>query len=354
MGRPGVTFTEVDEAARYLQGKGVNLTVDAIRARLGTGSRTTLTEHLKRWKALQADGEGKLPEPLLALITGLWESLQSQAEKRVQDYQAIAQQEISALKTQLQATSQSESILRHELHQLHETIDLIQREKSALVLQIQSLEKSQDKLDTLYQITLKQLDDTQQESQRLHKLAMQLQANLEHYQLSIQQQQVEQNLAKETQQAVYAQEIAALKRELDKVRERYGESEKARGIEQSQLQQMQVTHNQLTCQHEKLLATHRDIEHQLAQSQTGEILIQKQLDKVEQVLLTERQLTQSLHQQVAVLREQAQHAQADLCQHEDKIEALRHEKMFLVQEKAQLEGAFKQLNANLHPHGLER
>ena len=76
MGRGGVTFTEVDEAARYLQGLGRNPTVDAIRERLGTGSNTTLAEHLRRWKALQMDGEGKLPQPLLELVSGLWESLQ--------------------------------------------------------------------------------------------------------------------------------------------------------------------------------------------------------------------------------------------------------------------------------------
>lgn len=45
MTRAGVTFTEVEEAAQYLQGLGKNPTVDAIRERLGTGSRTTLAEH---------------------------------------------------------------------------------------------------------------------------------------------------------------------------------------------------------------------------------------------------------------------------------------------------------------------
>ncbi len=42
MARGGVTFTEVNVAAQYLQGLGKNPTVDAIREHLGTGSRTTL------------------------------------------------------------------------------------------------------------------------------------------------------------------------------------------------------------------------------------------------------------------------------------------------------------------------
>lgn len=65
MARGGVTFSDVDGAARYLQGISKNITVDAVRERLGTGSRTTLTEHLKRWRSMQIDGEGKLPQPCL-------------------------------------------------------------------------------------------------------------------------------------------------------------------------------------------------------------------------------------------------------------------------------------------------
>ena len=46
MARSGVTFAEVEEVARYLQGLGRYPTVDAIRNGCSTGSRTTLAEHL--------------------------------------------------------------------------------------------------------------------------------------------------------------------------------------------------------------------------------------------------------------------------------------------------------------------
>ena len=69
----------------------------------------------------------------------------------------------------------------------------------------------------------------------------------------------------------------------------------------------------------------------------------QQIEKSNQELLAEHQLSQSLNQQVAVLIDKLQNAQKDLLQAEDKIEAIRREKMFLVQEKAELDGAFKQL-----------
>lgn len=108
MARGGVTFSDVDGAARYLQGISRNITVDAVQEWLGTGIRTTLTEHLKRWKSMQADGEGKLPQPLLELISGLWEVLQTQADKRIQEQRDIFNQEITELKARLQTSTQTD------------------------------------------------------------------------------------------------------------------------------------------------------------------------------------------------------------------------------------------------------
>src|SRR3990172_5325162 len=67
MARGGITFIDVDKAARYLQGQGRNPTVDAIREHLGTGSRTTLAEHLRQWKAAQVEGL----EIAAEILTGL-------------------------------------------------------------------------------------------------------------------------------------------------------------------------------------------------------------------------------------------------------------------------------------------
>src|SRR3990167_1285371 len=111
MSRGGITFTEVEEAARYLQGLGRNPTVDAIRERLGTGSRTTLAEHLKRWKAMQVDGEGRIPQPLLALVAGLWDGLQALANQKIQETQFTAEQEADSLKSQLNTAQQTENQL---------------------------------------------------------------------------------------------------------------------------------------------------------------------------------------------------------------------------------------------------
>src|SRR3989338_1013123 len=163
MARGGVTFTEVDSVARFLQGQGKNPTVDAIRERLGTGSRTTLAEHLRRWKSLQADGEGKLPQPLLSLVSGLWDSLQSLSEKRIEENRSASIEEIAALKSQLQIALQSEAVLKQECHQLQEKLDTEKRNYSAINQEHQIILKTHDKLQASHQSTLQQLDNSKEE-----------------------------------------------------------------------------------------------------------------------------------------------------------------------------------------------
>ena len=343
MARGGVTFTEVNVAAQYLQGLGKNPTVDAIREHLGTGSRTTLHEHLKRWKSLQENSESRLPEPLFALVTGLWESLQSMAAQQVQENQSLAHQEVAAIKSQLQIAQQAEMKVNQTLHQLQETLSAEQHTKIALETQLNATEKSHEVLSAAHQSMSQQLDNAKQENQRLHHLAAQIQANLEHYQQAMQQQQTEQNLEKEKQYSLYAQELAQLKTLLNETKKHANQSEKALETSQNELHQLNKNYQELKEQYEKIITQHQTAEHALIQL-TAETNVQKQqFEKNMQDLLTERHAHNQLQQKMAVLAEQYQRATHDLRQAEDKIEALRQEKLFLAQEKAQMEGALRQL-----------
>ncbi len=63
------------------------------------------------------------------------------------------------------------------------------------------------------QASIQQLEDYKSENGRLHQLANNIQANLEHYQNAIQQLRTEQNLAVEKQQVQFQQKAAELQRE---------------------------------------------------------------------------------------------------------------------------------------------
>lgn len=345
MARGGVTFSDVEEAARYLQGVGKNPTVDAIRERLGTGSRTTLADHLKRWKSMQGDSEGRLPEPLLALVTGLWDGLQSLATQRIDEYKLIAQQEITLLKSQLHNAQQAQDNLIVTLEQLQKKCDSQQQSHLALENDLRVAEKAHDKLNSAHQAACHQLDNAKLENKRLHQLATQIQANLAHYQQAIQQQQLEQNLAKEKQQALYAQEITQLKLSLEETQTRLNDYEKMLAAEQLQLQQAQNNYQVLNQRYENQMEKFQLTEHALIQLTAQTHFQQTQAERNEQALLTEKQIQQQLQCTIAVITEQLQVAQKAHSQAEDIIKTLRHEKLFLSQEKAQMEGALKQLQA---------
>jgi chromosome segregation ATPase len=264
-------------------------------------------------------------------------------ETAAPSHQTTSQQEISALQAELLAGSQKEAHLNREFHQLQEQFDTQKREKAALQTALEASEKARDKLNTQHTTALQQIENAKHENQRLHTLASQIQANLEHYQQAIQQQQVEHNLTKEQQHAVYAQELEQLKIALEESKKQHDNCEKERTATQFKLEKTLVDHDQLIERYEGLLARNQATERTLAQLQAHELSYEKQREETCQALLTERQLTQSLHQQIAVFNEQLQRTQKDLHQAEDKVESLRHEKMFLVQEKGQLEGALKQL-----------
>lgn len=50
MARPGITYEQVAAAADALKAQGQNATIDAVRAQLGTGSKSTIHRYLRQWE----------------------------------------------------------------------------------------------------------------------------------------------------------------------------------------------------------------------------------------------------------------------------------------------------------------
>lgn len=177
----------------------------------------------------------------------------------------------------------------------------------------------------------------------MHHLAKQIQANLEHYQQAIQEQQLKQNLEKEKQHVTFAQEIAQLKTQFDSVNASLKDSEKSLLATQLELQQQEKNHQELKGKHEKIASEYHEKQNTLLQI-TAELNLQtNKMEKTAKELLDEQYAHNQLQQKMAVTSAQYQQALSKLQQAEDKIEALRQEKLFLVQEKSQMEGALQQL-----------
>ena len=226
MGRAGVTLQEVEKAALQLQGKGKNPSVDAVREVIGTGSKSTIAQHLRDWKAQQSHATGKLPQDLLALVTGLWERLNLQADQRITEIEIVSSEQLQELKQTLAKLHQDYSHLQKQLHQSEEARIVEQTAKEKFEKELAKEQQEHAKLLERHQTNARQLEDCKSENGRLHQLANNIQANLEHYQNAIQQLRTEQNLAVEKQQIQFQQEASELQRELALLRNQNKEYEK--------------------------------------------------------------------------------------------------------------------------------
>lgn len=146
MGRVGVTLLDVEKAVIQLQGRGKNPIVDAIRELLGTGSKSTIIQHLKACKSKNDESQGKLPQELLALVTGLWERLNGQAEQRIIEIENSSEQQLLELKYQLLQAQRDNTDLKTKLYQFEESLSEECQSKAEFEKQTAILADQRDRL----------------------------------------------------------------------------------------------------------------------------------------------------------------------------------------------------------------
>lgn len=346
MARIGITYYDVTQAALQLQGQGKQPTVDRIREVLGTGSRTTIADHLKEWRAKQTDDHGKLPQELSALVTGLWERLQTQAEGRVMQMQTDYEKQLQDAQDKLHQAQKERLEIQQQLHQAVEEGVQKTQEKQVLQEQLQALQQAYARLEAQHHSAAQQIDDLKADNARLYQLSNQVQANLEHYQEAMQTLRTEQTLQAEKREADLQREIHGLDEGLSLARAKAAKL-------QEENQQLNYVLSQEKENHAILVQQARLFQQEL-QKATQEIAkLAERCLHVEQLLKAEKETgrqsqsqMKKLEKQVIICSEQRQQLETALRQAEDKIEALRHEKLFLVQEKSELQGALKQLKSS--------
>lgn len=107
MGRIGITYSDVARAADELKEKEQNPTVDAVRAVLGTGSKSTIVPHLRRWRIKQENGEdrGKILSDLnfLNSIQDFYRHVQPELEDNLnylkEELQTLSKENMDLLKS---------------------------------------------------------------------------------------------------------------------------------------------------------------------------------------------------------------------------------------------------------------
>ena len=91
MARPGVVYEEVERVARQLLSKGQHPSVQKVRDILGTGSNTTIANHLKLWQISFSKSRSptlpeSVPDDLMNPLDDFWSTAVARAEANYDKY----------------------------------------------------------------------------------------------------------------------------------------------------------------------------------------------------------------------------------------------------------------------------
>jgi len=348
MGRIGIVYNDVAKAAHQLQGKNQNPTVDNIRAILGTGSKSTIATHLRAWKSQQGiiqASDGVIPSELLSIVKGLWERLRETADVQISEYRSEFTSKTKDMQEQLNQYQRQNTVLQTQIHnleeQLHQKVEAATQLESILTAEQHEKAKITERAAALDV----QQQDGQAEIKRLHQLLKQVQDNLEHYQAATQSLRQEQSLLLEKQRSEYEQKImqyqsqitslatekSQYQAEYKQIDDQYRTLKKELGTVHSQKEKIQKQHESLALTHQALQQEHQHLTQQY----------QHHLDKLETKshALIESQVTIKANTDKIKILEQT------ISKSKVKIQALRHDYEFVIQEKANLAGQIKQLEA---------
>jgi hypothetical protein len=279
------------------------------------------------------------------LVTGLWEKLNAVADSRIMQIETDTRQQITDISQINNKLQQDFSNLAHQKTAVDENLLLKERELDDCTRQLSDEKQKNHVLSIQHTALAVQVEETKSENQRLHQLASHIQANLEHYQAAIQKLQIEQNLVLEKQQAFFQQQLNELDAEVKFHRQKAFDTEhalQASAGEASrlllQLEAKELAHDTILQTAQQTALTLAKTEQELSQQVTLATTSRQELATIKEAL-------QTLVTQHAVLTDQHQRMQSVLQQRDDTLELLRQEKLFLLQENAELKGYLKKMNA---------
>lgn len=343
MARPGVTYSEVAHAAQQLVAARKVPTIEAIRRILGTGSNSTLGDHLRTWKTQQDEiqqiaTKEHLPEELIAVLKGLWERVMNQSEDKIQLIQQESQAELISLKQTTQTLQQDNAYWQQQHRQAKQERDSYAHDKSTLE---QLLSNSKIEMVALTE-KLSGFEQQQQEKQarldELHRQNQQIQANLEHYRNASLEQRLADQQRYEQQQQQLEQVIQQTNQELTQLRHEKLALQQHHQQTHFENSNLQTQLDKLNAQHESISIRFTDNVSELAKKTQDQQHWQERFQTLQAIHNEQNQSLIDIKTQYAVLLQKHETIKTELKELREQNKTLAHEKWILGQERAQIEG----------------
>jgi len=349
MGRPGITYLDVAQAATKLFEQGNRPSIEAVRHELGTGSNSTINRHLRTWREKQGNQqelESGLPESLLIAVKGLYEATKAEATAKISTIQAEADESVKSLKTTAQDLETKLAQTIQQQAATEQTLNLTQEEKFALERQLAETNKQLDKQASQYELSQTQLKDKVAEIQRLLEQLSHAQHNLEHYRESIREERYQERQRAEEKVTALESQCLILQQQLKNSEQKLTtlsqELAAVREVNQRNREAIDKLTNenhqhQLNIQQQKLTYEHLSEQYVVLIEEKGRLAEQHQ---------SQQETMQQLQLNNEKLNTQQSNLEQALQKAEDALKLAIDKNLFLTQEKATLVSQLKHQLAN--------
>lgn len=304
MARTGVTFDDISQAATKLLSMGESPSVQKVREVLGTGSNSTIAEHLKRWKLQRSTQESvalpeAIPKELIPPLETLWHIAVEHADQRYLQYKKHTQQQIDALTTERDTWKEQSQTVEKQLSETQQT--LANRQTQLTDTQF-ALEKSEDRANQRRLVIEQTKSDNESLKQRLSEQKQYL-ADRENDFLIEYQQQVD----------TFDKQVSELKIDLQKEQERSDASEARwlRIVDQAKEEVKAINKKLATIETEKN-KTIREFELKIASAHENSVKKEKQLLQSQTILDQQTHHIKHLKQTITHLEDKLQQSEKRL------------------------------------------
>lgn len=349
MARAGVTYHDVAKAAEAFKSQRQEPTVDRVREHLGTGSKSTIAPLLKRWRS--ANGEtadiGGLPNDLIEVVKSLHERVQQMADHRIEQ----ARQEFKELNGELRKKldDANKTIAQHSTRQkdlemkIGQLTDEVAQKTQVLEdarIKLIKVELQRDEAVTRTTELKANVSELKQENRDIRD-------HFEHYQQrTAEDRQQEREQFRTTNQQMQDQ-LQELRGHLAQAEIRLSELTETNRRQQQRTEELEQISTGFSRELSEKARNIEKLNNELEVALSKSLEHQQQKDKLtEQLTAIERQKA-AADKEAALLSQSLETAKATLKAAQDKMMILTDENKLILQEKAVVQGQFKQLQSSL-------
>jgi len=349
MARTGINYIDVSKAAQALLDEGKNPTVERVRVYLGTGSNSTISPLLSRWKQENSqsnDTEG-LSSGILRAVKAINESLQQSADLKIEEVKEEGETQVLEAKDKLDKAIIQIEQLTCDNKELKSQLELNQSNNTELRNQLETerikvahLSTENEEIKTQFKLAKSTIQEQKQELQQVRESA-------EHYQTQSAEDRQRERDQYQTSKQQLEEVIQTTRQQLDI------EMKRSKQLENEKLhltKQLNQFNNELDQTKETLQSQSLNMIEAIQKLELKETLLSELQEDHSELNVKHASLMAEFNDlNAAKLQSEyrAHELETRLSEANNKASILDGEHKIVCQEKAMLQGQFKQLQESM-------